>query len=268
VNTSDREEVVFDMDGTLLDGDLGETVFYLHMLQKCTAAEDVFASVERGHLVCQNEKAADGLLKYEEYKRIGNFERAYKYSVELLEEQLTYSEVHNLAERVLQISILPYEVECRLRDTVVMLRIGVHLRPHMAALVRRFEQMEIPVWVVSASPQPVVDAAAKAISIVSEHAIGAALSWNVNPGKEQEDRFPWGDDKVKVLRNFGVRPFMAFGDSMGDEPLLKSADYAFVTPNADTKLIEIAERMGWHILSFSEDDAGLIEKYININNRR
>jgi len=267
VNTSDREEVIFDMDGTLLDGDLGETVFYLHMLHGCIA-EDVFASVERGHLVCHNEKAAKGLLKYEEYKRIGNFERAYKYSVELLEEQLTYSEVRNLAKQVLQISIPPHEVECRLRDTVVMLRIGLHLRPYMAALVRRFKQMEIPVWVVSASPQPVVDAVAKAISIVSEHAIGAVLSRKVKPGNEQENRFPWGDDKVKVLRNFGVRPFMAFGDSMGDEPLLRSANYAFVTPNADAKLIEIAKIMGWHILSFSEGDASLIEKYININDRR
>ena len=101
------------------------------------------------------------------------------------------------------------------------------LHPEMQTVVRWAQKRGVELWVVSASPRFVVQAAAARFGIPPERVIGASAA--VRDGRLASclaEPLPYGEGKVHAIeRDIGPsRLIAAFGDSMFDLEMLGRAD--------------------------------------------
>ena len=123
---------------------------------------------------------------------------------------------------------------------------GMRIRPAMAAMVKRLQDADFDVWVVSASPEPLVQGAAETYGIPATNVIGLRTV-------EEGDRLtaqvvaplPWRQGKADAIQDrVGVRPALAFGDSWSDYEMLTSADRAVLMDRGTSDLRTAALNAG------------------------
>jgi HAD superfamily phosphoserine phosphatase-like hydrolase len=128
-------------------------------------------------------------------------------------------------------------------------------RPGMAGLVRGLEAHGFEVWIVSASNEWIVKAAAPTMGFAADRAVGIATA--VRDGvitAEPIRPAPSEAGKVEVIRQrIGATPELACGDSLGDLAMLESAEQPLVVGRRDqpeAKLLHVAAERGWPVTLF------------------
>lgn len=205
--------IAFDGDGTLWSGDIGEDFF------AALLAEGRLTEVAREALVREAaaENVATGGSPVELAHRIHAAYLAGAFPEERVCEIMTWvcagwrrSELDAFADRV-------------------MLGLGLPSRLHGEAvrIVRWAEGRDVPVFLVSASPRAIVEAAARTIGIDPSR-VASAMEVTLEGGvvaPTVHRPIPYGPGKVTRLREkLGARAlYAAFGDNAFDVALLREA---------------------------------------------
>lgn len=207
-------QVVFDADGTLWRGDVGED------LLRFLSANGALGHRSRG--------------AYGEYeRRLGRTPRdAYAFAVEVMA-GLDETELAATCQRFF--------------DERYAGRVHWFVRPMFEALHRAGHEL----WVVSASPKWVVEPGVRAVGGRSERVL--AVSCAIDDGRlsgRVDEPLPAGVGKVEALERHGVVPALAWGDGAIDVELLASATKAVVVKPRGRLTVLAAEagRRGWPIL--------------------
>ncbi len=217
-NGRKRKVATFDADGTLWDRDIGEAFMRWLVV---------------GDLLPQYRGRAD---LYQEYEaRVAkNRTEGYAWAVQVM-------------------AGLP-------ADTLALwCRQFVHAWPNyrapMLTLVKELTACDVEVWIVSATCRPLVQAAAPLVGIPVERTLG--IETRVQGGVLTDELVqPVTSEQGKVVaieQHIGVRPALAFGDSMGDFPMLCHAVQPIVvaeTRYANAKLLEHAAQKQWPVQMF------------------
>lgn len=184
-------EAVFDYDGTLVQGDIGESTVRVFQ--------------ERGMLTPEIEIAfGPGWARYHTLSPVAQA----ILCAEALEGR-TVAEVEGAVDEAFE-------------------RGMVEPRPEVCELAARMS-LRHRVWVLSGSPEVVVRAAAPRVGL--RHVIGLRSYWNGDRLSGRVERpIPTDEGKVQVCWwRIGRRPVFSIGDSPWDLPLLRLAHVARTT---------------------------------------
>ncbi|MBX7100453.1 MAG: haloacid dehalogenase-like hydrolase [Myxococcaceae bacterium] len=207
---------VFDADGTLWRGDVGE-----ELLRHLAA---------RGALPSLAEPRA-AFHEYERRHAVDPVE-AYAFNAQVLA---------GLSEAQLEEDCAAL-VKQRFEG-----RIFRFTRPWLEAL----SGAGLEVWICSASPIWVVEAGAALLGIPKARCLGARCAVDAGVVTARlEGPVPAGDGKVTWLERRGLRPALAVGNGELDEPMLRFAERAIVVaPHGDegNGLVRAAVSKGWPI---------------------
>jgi phosphoserine phosphatase len=245
-------DVVFDLDGTLLHGDLGETVFYhllLHDMELGDPRNDPFMQSDSQIAINCRGRTAQILALYQALHHRGREERAYKLTARIIG-RYSVEHVRKVAKGILELDVGPFDRKCRIElpnggQLEYVLYYGARIRQRMVYLVRHLHSTGARIWIVSASPQPVVEGCGDLLGIPNSNVLAATVS----RGNYKIIRFPWARDKAEVLREAGVvNPRIAFGNGLEDLELLLLAEHAVVMADGNSTLLDEANRRHWDVL--------------------
>ena len=244
-------DVVFDLDGTLLHGDLGETVFYnllLHDKELGDPRSDPVRQSDPQIMLNCRGRTAQILALYQALHQRGREARAYKLTARIIG-RYSVKHVRKMAKRILELDVDPVDRKCRIElpnnDKIeYVLHYGARIRNRMMELVRHLHSEGARIWIVSASPQAVVEGCGDLLGIPNRNVLAAT----VTRSDYKIVRFPWARDKAEVLREAGVtHPRIAFGNGLEDLELLQAAEYAVVMADGNPTLLDEAIRRQWDI---------------------
>lgn len=210
-----RGDAVFDADGTLWRGDVGEDLlrFLASERHLRSAHEGVFARYEALHATAPVE--------------------AYRFAVEVmagLEVERLDALCADFFERRFLGRVFPW------------------VRPLLAAL----EARQVRVWICSASPKWIVEAGARQLGLPREQVIG--VDAEVAHGRLSArvlEPVTAGPGKVTWLERRGARPGFACGNGELDLDMLEAARHRLVIApfdGAENSLVAHARRHRWPIL--------------------
>lgn len=250
------EYILFDLDGTLLQGDLGETVFYHTLLLSDLYAPGTgkwFQPLKQDMLLRLTGQHAEILDNYLNNIQQEKFEEAYTSTARWLVE-FKPADLQALTEAILLRGAAPVPIPCSLENggeqRKVTLNYGARIKEDMRTMIRGFQGKGALIWMVSASPQMLCEIAAEQLGIARERVLGVQLPTNDG----DQGRFPWGEAKVQALHQAGVlRALLAFGDSQGDSEMLGMAKFPVVVANGSTRLLQQAEGEDWWVYSDGTD---------------
>jgi phosphoserine phosphatase len=224
---------LFDMDGTLLDGDLGETTFLMTLaadhlgikawdisLHDLLAAEDEIAQLPT-------------VRRYAGYLSAGDHTSAYQMTTKYME-RLPYFDIMQICRwAFIEFSNPATHL------TVDSLRLPLFVLTSQRMLSYVFACAK-PV-LVSASPRSVVQAFAYLYDLGNISIIAS---------EGGIETLPYGEAKVRLAKERGItRPFVAFGNSEGDREMLNWAELGvFRSTQASPSQIESAKSAGWTII--------------------
>lgn len=224
----------FDGDGTLWSGDVGEDFFhsFVEAGDVRAPARDALSETARAHgfAIDEGDGAAIARRLFAEYER-GAFP----------EERICEVIAWAPAGR----SVAEYRAFFEERFPPAMMRARLH--EETVSLAEGVRRLGVEVFLVSASPKPVVDSAAETAGIPAENVIAARPQVDPATGlvaAAVHRPIPYGAGKVHRLRErIGDRPLVvACGDNVFDEELLQHAHIrCAVRPKA--RLLAIAERI-------------------------
>jgi phosphoserine phosphatase len=205
-------DVVFDADGTLWRGDVGEDFLRFATHRKLLPGEHDYATYE-AHL-----------------ERSPAY--AYGWCVEIL---------RGMPEPVLREHCERFFAE----------RFAGRVFGFVRPLLERLRRSGLTPWVCSASPRWMVLPGAKALGIDDAHVIGVscAVENGVLSGVVDQP-VPVGPGKVTWLERRGVKPVLGVGNGDFDVDMLAASSRALVIapPDSSNGLVAHARQRGWPIL--------------------
>jgi phosphatidylglycerophosphatase C len=207
----DGGAIAFDGDGTLWTGDIGDDFFraVLDAKRGESAALDPMRSLAR------------------------TFGVDSRGSVEVLARALFEAYLEGRVPEERACEMMAYSCAGWTRDDVVALArtvveraLPARMQKESASVLTWAKSAGVEVFLVSASPRPVVEEAARTLDLDEAHVVAATPSYERSlmlPSVELP--IPYGDGKVTRLRErLGQRPlYAAFGDNVFDVPLLRAA---------------------------------------------
>jgi len=212
-----RKVVVFDADGTLWRGDIGDT----HLRQ--LGSEGLASSFE-------GQPSAHRLYLEACQKDV---EYGYRLGTQLL---ATLSEERAFAS-------------CESTWTAHKGELFSYARP----LIEKLVELGAEVWIVSASHRWIIEVAVRDLGIPSERIIAGDLVCADGVLTDQIiEPFPNGQGKAEAIEaRVGVAPRVAFGNSRHDFAMLECAQQAVLiwdeTSNSESLRAEARTR-GWHVV--------------------
>ena len=254
--------VALDMDNTILRGDIGDATF-LKMVVELRYAGDRAEFWE----LFENRRAADELRRYwmqfttarasgsappvywnpenwtsdfadyvvlfhRQYEDLYNREgpeRAYAWVVQLMDgmtREAVGSLVVELWNDEMRRSMTPVTIHsARYGDVEIQGGLRVHLE--MRDLIDDLQRRGVQVWIVTASAEWVAHQVADALRVPRDRVIGVR-SRPAGRFGEIEQPMPYGAGKALALRQRGLSPVLAIGDSGGDVEMLRLARAAVV----------------------------------------
>jgi phosphoserine phosphatase len=198
--------LIFDCDGTLLDGDVSTITGWLLMkhgmvdqelIPKAFRAESFYLTMN--------------LLDYERVREQIEREFGLGYALEwevLIQSGLPQETVVEYAEKALELSLQNN---------------WVRLVNHLPHLLRSFSSQS---WIVSGSSRPTVMALARKVGVHDERVIATELEMldGIYMKRFAEPGFVWEENKAKCLQKNGVsHPLFVAGDSPGDWHMMEMA---------------------------------------------
>ncbi len=214
VRDADRPvDALFDMDGTLLDGDIGDDM--------------VAWLLQRGHHPDPfRSKAPD----FDTYRRITRGWE-HRWQTELCAQVL--------------VGLTPEEVDGHARE---LLSAGLGFRRPVLGLALALQAAGHRVWILTGSAEHLARTVATAAGLDPERCIGVRLAQDPDSGRLTDRIVPpvsFGAGKVIAARTrVGRAPGLALGDSRTDLHILRSADVAVAVPPAEGPLAEAARALG------------------------
>ena len=248
----DGAEVVFDLDGTLVKGDLGETVFFHVLLGKSIVGRNPEVGPKCQEIVDLSGGRDQLLERYFSLVRTKKYQKASKFLAKFIA-KLPAIETGSITGFVLQQNGLMkfIEYQSEVSGTTLKIRYGIEMWSELIELMNQFRERGARIWIVSASPQPIVEVFGSLIGVASQQ----ILAVKVEPQRDQFIRVPYGKGKVSALQVAGIeKPLVVFGNSLGDLEMLEEARFPVVMDNSCHDLLEIANYRGWTIY---ERKAGL-----------
>jgi len=124
------------------------------------------------------------------------------------------------------------------------------VRQSMVDLVAALHRHGWEVWIVTASPEVLVQAAVKRFDIPADRVIGMRSAMGTDGVYLPHLCAPptMFEGKVDaIVAAAGCAPTFSAGDSTSDLPLLRSARYALLLDKGDPALRSVAERAGWWV---------------------
>lgn len=129
---------------------------------------------------------------------------------------------------------------------------GGHLgiRPAMRELVWALQRLGWEVWVVTASPEVLVQAVAELVGVHPSRVVG--MRSEVGPDGRYLPRVldpvTFAEGKLEAVRaHVGADPTFAAGDSVSDEPMMVAARHALLVDRGHEALRDRARSRGWWI---------------------
>jgi phosphoserine phosphatase len=229
--------VLFDMDGTLFAGDLGETSFFLllasellHKEPEAVSSSDI-ASLEQ----VKGTQAAQVLGSYSKAIKQGQLARAYAITSDYVQ-TLPYTKVLRACTR----SFEAFCTDCSFWFDGVEHRLFVRKEEHMLTILRTCLEAKRAVFLVSASPLAVVQAFCELFSLRGITLLAA----------DAEHAPPYGRGKRERLAGELVHSaHLAFGNSIGDVEMLQMACYGILrNPGLDEQLRSLAKEHAWLLI--------------------
>jgi phosphatidylglycerophosphatase C len=209
--------IAFDGDGTLWSGDIGEDFF------------DAFVATGRIEEVARRALAVEAETERLDARGTGA-EIAHRIHAAYLAG--TFPE-----ERVCEIMTWACagwtrkDVDAFAVRVIEEIRLADRLHREAIEVVRHARSVGIDVYLVSASPRTIVDAAAHVVGIDPSFTIAATEACDAGGLVKPEVLRPIPYDKGKVTRlreRLGARTLLAaFGDNAFDVPMLREARHAF-----------------------------------------
>ncbi|MBN2554370.1 MAG: haloacid dehalogenase-like hydrolase [Anaerolineales bacterium] len=242
-------DIVFDMDGTLIEGDLGESVFYwcLFKTWESGVCQDVAANPDEFNALPAyiQGKAAKRLIEYRRLIENNQLEQAYALVAAWIE-QVPAEIVYEVTRSFLEHSRSPRAIEVRTNGSgegePIRLIYGGRLIEVMHELLDKLQHADARCWIVSASPQHVCAAVAEYLGVPEARVVGVQ-------SKNGSVQIPWRNNKVRALRECGVQePLIAFGDSEGDWDMLRFASHGVVIGDDNPAMLAEAQREGWTVI--------------------
>lgn len=228
---------LFDMDGTLFAGDLGETSFFLLLASELLHKEPQAVNGSDIALLEQTKgtSVAHILGSYSSAVMQGQMKEAYTITAEYIQ-VLPYAKVLSACIR----SFDAFSSMCSFQFDGVRHPLFVRKEEHMLSLLQACLQAKRAVFLVSASPLSVVNAFCEMFSLSGITRIAA----------DTHQKLPYGQGKVECLAARGVHAaHIAFGNSIGDREMLQMARYGiFRNPGDDAALRTLAEEKAWMII--------------------
>jgi phosphoserine phosphatase len=274
--------VVFDFDNTLIHGDISfSTVAYLTRELRFgfdpsgdrSPFDEQLRGLFRAHARAEGDLRA--LLHrrlayrivagYEELWRGGREVEGCQWLARLLQ-GLTPAEAARLAEQAFsrEEARSPgrhvYE-PAGLPGEPLVQQAGVRVREPMRRLIAHLRSRGVEVWVVSASPEPLVQAIALArFGLPPERVVGVRS--RLLDGRltgEPEGVVPFRQGKVEVVaKALGRRPVLAFGDAWTDFEMLLNAERGVLIDRGNAPLKAALARSGTVVVQplFEGEDSG------------
>ena len=222
-----RGALAFDGDGTLWSGDVGEDFFFgvLDSGKLSDVAAAALTVVARSHIDVRMDAAQIGRELYQAYLA-GNVDE------ELICEVMTWISAGWTPAKTREFS------KRALGDSFAS-----RIHPEARAVIDHARAHGHDIWVVSASPRPIVEAGAAAIGVPPANVIAATtIDEDGHVTAAVHRPIPYGPGKASALRRaLGDVPLLAaFGDSAFDgEMLLASERPIAIRPKP--RLLERAE---------------------------
>lgn len=228
--------IAFDGDGTLWHGDVGDDFFrgFLASKRGATLALDPMRALARdfgieshGNVEALAQRLFEGYL-------------AGTVSEERVCEMVAYSCAGWTRD----------EAAALARDVVARSGLLARVQSESAYVLAWAKGAGVDVFLVSASPRPIVEEAARALGLDETRVVAATPLYEGSTVLAAVDLpIPYGEGKVTRLRErLGARPlYAAFGDNVFDIPLLRAAT------------IPIAVRPKPRLVAKAQDVAGLVE---------
>jgi phosphoserine phosphatase len=237
------------MDGTILNGDLGETVFFLLHGQ---SLKEEYPNIEWPdidiHTLSPQNNPDETIHQYLSFTSSGAFSDAFKLTAQVIgnypseEIQIFAKQILNINSSFTTHTFELTELDDRVAEYVI--HIGSQIRSEMAQLIHQLKDRGARVWIVSASPQPVVEACGDMLGIPRNRIFGATS----NEDNSKLTRFPWKEDKVTALQDAGVsKPLIVFGNGLEDLNMLEIAVKPVVVADAHEPLLQLAKERKWDI---------------------
>jgi phosphoserine phosphatase len=226
-------DALFDMDGTLFDGDLGETTFLL-----CLVGE----LLERDPLLLDSAQIASAsfdsaipayaqIQSYQDALENGLFQQAYRmtasYMARYSDEQIFQFCKHAFSHFQEPTPLPGFSLVLHTRSSVDLL-----------LLLRACQRNLVPVYLVSASPLSVVRSFCRLFDLDQVICLGA---------DHDDPVLPYGEGKVQALARMQVKKAcLGFGNSTSDAPMLGLCEHVFFrNPGEDGTLHDLCEKNGW-----------------------
>lgn len=229
---------VFDFDGTMIVNDSAEAVL-AYMARHPHDYPDAPRDFEKYHSMLAS----------------GDKKAAYRFGASTLKGL----SIKKLRETVCQAMI---EEGCRITTTELLGRSinrGIALRGHVIRLAKKLEASGIRVYVVSASPEPIVRTTMQYFGLDCELIGVKNVLQDDQDGQGGDDRIITGavrhplsiyEGKVGCIKCYidpDARPLLGVGDSINDLPMLNYAQLRAVVDRGN-ELAGIARAQGWFIL--------------------
>jgi phosphoserine phosphatase len=245
-----NQDIIFDMDGTLLQGDLGETFFFARLLHKSNhlSLDPSTWDYQSGQTFELNKTSSDTLAAYidlwERGEDTASFLEAYKIVAGTSPEEMRAFTTAVLDAQVPIVS-LHFQLRSENHTCTRTVRFGARLRPFMERLTAMLHSCGARLWIISATTQYLCEGLGDRLSIPRDQ-VRAVL---VSEDPLKVIRFPWRESKADTLREAGiVSPLMVFGDTMGDADMLDQAQYPIVMADSEPDLLKLAAQNHWYIL--------------------
>jgi len=206
-------DAIFDMDGTLLQVDLGDELV-AHLL---AAGHRPPAFMARAPTLAAYQQATRGWNDLDQFILCGLITQG------LTDAELDLSVRSCLAQRV-------------------------PLRVPVVALARAMVAAGHRVWILTGSAQAIGKALARSLGLDDQRVVGLRLAADPQTGRYTDQVLPpvtFGSGKVDAARQrICLTPGFAIGDAHTDLPLLRAATVAVAVPSLDGRLGPLARAAG------------------------
>lgn len=123
---------------------------------------------------------------------------------------------------------------------------GIRYRTSVVDLIKQLKSEGFDIWVASASPQPMVEAAAATVGIAADHVL--AVRTKIVDGRltgEVVEPVTYRQGKVSaIMAAIGRHPDLAVGDAWTDFEMMKTAKVGILIDKGDRELAESAKKAG------------------------
>jgi phosphatidylglycerophosphatase C len=232
----DRGVIAFDGDGTLWSGDVGEDFFE--------------AVVEHGRFL---PVAVDAMCAVGRTAGLPGMDAGHGAGVAIARALFAAYLEHKVPEEVICEVIASMCAGWREEEVAELTRavvrdLDARRRTELRAVVDWARGEGIEVFLVSASPRPVVEAAGEAWGFDRDHVLAATAPFVDGVMQATVVRpIPYGPGKLVQLRaRIGERPLLAaFGDNVFDVPMLEAARVAVAVEPKQRLLARLEEMPGF-----------------------